>query len=98
MAGGGVGGSGLAAMAPFLLGVRERREVELARTEALAAGGDAARHDRGGAGLNEAVAVTGPCGAGTDPVAVNTLAALAEREPLSSAFRRFAARGRRSGG
>ena len=28
---------GLAAMAPFLLGVRERREVELARTEALAA-------------------------------------------------------------
>ena len=74
VAGGGVGGSGLAAMAPFLLGVRERREVELARMEALAACGDAARHDRGGSRTERSGRRHSTCGAGTDP-AVNTLAA-----------------------
>jgi tight adherence protein B len=88
----GLAAGGLAAMAPFLIGIRERREVELARTEALAAWAEMLRDTiAAGAGLNEAVAVTARVAPEPIRVAVNTLAARAEREPLSSAFRRFAA-------
>jgi Flp pilus assembly protein TadB len=88
----GVIGGGLVALVPLLFAARRARTAALAKTEALASWAEMLRDTIAAhAGLNQAVAATSRVAPPPIRVAVQSLAARAERFALSPALRRFAA-------
>ena len=87
----GVLGGGAAAVAPLLSGTRRRREELNARSEALASWAEMLRDTiTAHAGLREAIALTARVATAPIRKEVQLLAVRAEREPLTTALRRFA--------
>lgn len=87
----GVLGGGAAAVTPLLLGTRRRREELNARSEALASWAEMLRDTiTAHAGLREAIALTARVAPAPIRKEVQLLAVHAEREPLTTALRRFA--------
>ena len=87
----GVLGGGAAAVAPLLSGTRRRREELNARSEALASWAEMLRDTiTAHAGLREAIALTARVAPAPIRREVQLLAVRAEREPLTTALRRFA--------
>jgi tight adherence protein B len=87
----GVLGGGTAAIVPLLSGTRRRREELSARSEALASWAEMLRDTiTAHAGLREAIALTARVAPAPIRNEVQLLAVRAEREPLTTALRRFA--------
>jgi len=87
----GVIAAGVAAVAPLLSGTRRRRDALNAKSEALASWAEMLRDTIAAhAGLREAIALTARVAPAPIRSEVQLLAVRAEREPLTTALRRFA--------
>ena len=81
-----------AGVGPMLIGLRRRRDVAIARSDALAAWAEMLRDTIAShAGLSEAISITARVAPAPIRSEVQTLAVRAERDSLSDALRRFAA-------
>jgi Flp pilus assembly protein TadB len=81
-----------AGVGPMLIGLRRRRDVAIARSDALAAWAEMLRDTIAShAGLSEAIAITARVAPAPIRPEVQALAVRAERDSLTDALRRFAA-------
>lgn len=81
-----------AGVGPMLIGLRRRRDVAIARSDALTAWAEMLRDTIAShAGLSEAISITARVAPAPIRSEVQTLAVRAERDSLSDALRRFAA-------